>query len=355
MKKVPKRRRIGAITGAMALITLSASCENADRPTAVDSRTAVPSTSFQATSYSSSDWNYYTAEVTISSSGGYEGFDRPDSYRATGYRTERTLGANGVWATVVTFASNEPFGPPPAGAVYDVDIARIETDDMGSYHRVYDRSGALVDGTFSELATPLWQGAPPVTPQGAQPRPEWPTPPAERPPPDCTPDYPCEPIQPAMSVAGAPASGSAVRTDGAGAAGSAAAAVGRGDSRNWLDRTVVTPAARVRTLAFLRSRFGVPAGRVNGLQRFVRVRGSRTSEVLLDSVSGTILEENLAEGGELRVRTTHSYQQVEPGVFVRRQSRIEIAPLRGGALPAVIVTNIANVKVGVVANPGGAR
>lgn len=353
MKKVPRRRRVGAITGAMALITLGASCENADRPTAVDALTAVPSTSFQTTSYSSSDWNYYTAEVTISSKGGYEGFDRPDAYRAIGYRTERTLGANGVWATVVTFAAIEPFGPPPAA--YDVDVARIETDDVGSYHRVYDRSGALVDGSFADLDVPLGNGAPGVTPQGAAPRPEWPTPPAERPPPDCTPDYPCDPIQPAMSVAGAGSSGAGRPADSSRAASPAVAAPADGASRSWLDHIVVTPAARLRTLAFFRSRFGRASARVNGLDRFTRIRDGVLRELLVDPLSGAVIEDNLAENGELRVRTTHSYAQVEPGVFVRRRSRMEIAAQRKGASPTVIETTIANVKVGRIVGPGGAR
>lgn len=81
----------GGCAGAVAVIACAialSSCGETLDPVPTQPRTVVSAEVVEAR-FSDSTWNYYTAQQTISSEGGYSGFPRPDAFRATTY----TVGA----------------------------------------------------------------------------------------------------------------------------------------------------------------------------------------------------------------------------------------------------------------------
>lgn len=97
---------------------------------------------------------------------------------------------------------------------------------------------------------------------------------------------------------------------------------------------------------------GKPIGQVRGLDRYKHERHGTLIEVLLDPISGAVKEENTAVNGALATHAVHEYVEREPGVFVRRSSRIEFAPSRAGAKPRVMTVSLSNVRVGKVTSGG---
>lgn len=105
----------GGCAGAVAVIacaTALSSCGETLDPVPTQPRTVVSAEVVEAR-FSDSTWNYYTAQQTISSEGGYSGFPRPDAFRATTYTVERVLGPDNIWTTVMNIEQNQPLGTPP--------------------------------------------------------------------------------------------------------------------------------------------------------------------------------------------------------------------------------------------------
>ena len=291
-------------------------------------------------SFMNADWNYYTGQQALYAEGGYAGFDRPDAYRSTVFTVQRTLQPDYTWSTVILVDQRLPFGPIPTDAMYGYDIARIETNDAHSYFRIYDRSGALIDNSVSDMsADVVSQGNQQIIPPGAAPMPTWPSysetvtnPP---PPPPCPNQQIICPQEPLHVSAGV------------------TAVEPKPDPRAWIDAVIVTEKARVRIAENLERSLGRKSGKVRALDRYMKTEGRVQMEVLVDPKRGTILEENQAVDGELRSHATYEYQQIEPGVLLRSASHIEIAPARAGDKPRVIHSVLSNVKVGRIATGGG--
>ena len=321
----------GALTGMAMLV---GACGDEPRPIVAPEAHApdvVPA------SLLSMEWNYYTGQEAIYSTGGYAGFDRPDSYRSMTYTVQRTLQPDSTWTTVMLFDPQLPFGPIPTDDQYRYDVARVETNSAHSFFRMYDRSGALIDTDYaSPTGDVVNQGDPQIIPPNASPMPTWPDL-SERVP-ATTPD-PCpDPTQISCPVQMRTGAGATIERD----------------PRQWIDQVIVTTASRQRMDAGLEREFGKPSGKVGARERYIHARGRVQLEVLVDPKLGAIVEENQAVDGELKAHVTYRYSQLEPGVLLRSGSRIEIAPTRPGEQPRVIYTELSNVKVGKIAT-GGAR
>jgi len=284
-----------------------------------------------------STWNYYEADVTVEATGGYQGFPMDTAFRSVSFRTVRTLGSNDVWSTRNTY-NPSPGGPTPAVDPH-IDVAVTETADDGSYFRMYDRAGALVSQANPD--TTRFQSAElPFVPDTAPPMPGYPTRPSGPPPPDepappgtCV-EPPCPLLSRALVNNGPPSVSLAVTGKGK-----------HKDSRAWLDRVIVSPESRLRALARIDKRYGKAAEKVGKLDRHVRKRGEKLLEILVDPVLGAVVEENIAERGELLSHTTYQFEDIGGGLYLNTMTETELAPHAPGAKRMVIRSRLKNVNI----------
>lgn len=328
---------------AVLVALLTGACSEDDKTGVLEPPTTI-SADVMLSTYA--EFNYMSADITISSEGAYDGFNRPDSFRGQAYTVERYLQGNGVWATNMTLSRVEPFNAPPPPDVRFIDIARVETDDAGSFQRVYDRAGNLVsDPLPAERSSPV-SGGDPYIPPGQSPYPELDPLPAERPspPPDCTDPSICPP---------APTSRIPI-SDGPLQSPSMTIASPRpgAPSRNWLDHIIVTPLSSARTVERLRRQLGPKKDRVGVLDRYSRQINGRLREVLVDPISGAIVEENYAVNGELQAQIRHEYVPVGSTVLALRKTRTEfLSDNKKKKTRSVFTTTFSNVKVEKRATP----
>lgn len=319
--------RVLVVAGLVSALTVAVACS--DSPT--QGRLAPPAPLSDAMYTSYSEFDQLSADATISSEGGYDGFDRPDSFRGQSYALERSLQSNGVWQTTISFSAHNPFGGTVPAEVRYVDVSRIETDDVGSFHRAYDRAGSLItDQPATDNYDPS-QGGTPYVPPGAQPMGELAPMPSGGggggPPPILNRQSPSPALRNSIPA----------RPDSA--------------SRRWLDRMLITPHARIRNLERLRADLGPPQGKIGNLDRYVRSAGEITREVLFDPASGTIVEENLASGGELRLHVRYEYASYAAGVLALSKTRIEQPPSGRSRMRTVVTTTLSNIKISKRSTP----
>jgi hypothetical protein len=125
------------------------------------------------------------------------------------------------------------------------------------------------------------------------------------------------------------------------------------EDRRWIDNIIVTATTRERIARTLTAAYE-KAGPVRGLDRFMRASGTTLFEVLTDPATGAIVEENVADNGQLQVHTVYEYTAVEPGVLVKTTTRTEVASPTPGGARTTIVSTLKNVRLGLV-QKGGAQ
>jgi hypothetical protein len=226
------------------------------------------------------------------------------------YRWERSQSGAG-WKTVMTIAE-QSIAVDSGGERQQVTnpfmVARIEDDEDGSPLRMYGRNGQLLQPVSAEQRRQLTDaGMRQLGPDAAA---------------------ALQNIHPPTGTPAPPATQRRV--------------VG-GAERDWIAGLVATPEARATRRALLAQQF-VAGGKVRGLDRFTRVDGPATHEVLVDPQSAVPIEVNTLRDGHLLSHSTISYQPAADGSLVRRVVRVERLLSPDGDR-AITDTEYANVHV----------
>jgi hypothetical protein len=234
----------------------------------------------QATRGPGDKWNTFTATVSVRRGRvDDDGNAIGDRTAVARYQVERTQ-SQGRWrSTLRVLSSGRPDVVAPSGAALSIpsDIVRIEDDGDGSGVRLIGRDGRVMspptvkdrdrfgepDDVFASTDALLRKGADTAT--GRM----------------------------------------------------------RGDDKDWLD--AVMPArlrGEGRRLA-LQRRFGAPAGKVHGLDRFVETAADRTTELLADPDWAVPVEINVVRNGQLQSHAQFSYDAGPTGTLIRRGAHVE--------------------------------
>ena len=270
-------------------------------------RAAQRSTPGQTMAWSSSDWNTFSADVTIrtqhqDSGGAKTGIDS----LPVRYHWERRQAGSG-WKSTITF-NREPVqigqGARRLSIEPAIAIARVEDDEDGSPLRMYASDGRrIAPPSLQQLQQRVREANPNLD---AMP-PENPADPAVR--------------DSAQTRTARPAAG----------------------GRDWIAAFVATPGQKSARRARFDQQF-VRRGQVRGFDRFVRPDGDLTREVLADPASYVPVESNLVRGSERVSHIRFSYSTEADGSLVRRQVHVEQAAMPSGER-AVIDTEYANVRL----------
>jgi hypothetical protein len=195
------------------------------------------------------------------------------------YQVERTLSQGGWRSTLRVLSSGRPDVTAPSGASFSIpsDIVRIEDDGEGKGLRLIGRDGRVM--------------SPPTV--------------KDR-------DRFGEPDEVFAST-------DALLRKGADTATGRL----RGDDKEWID--AVMPArlrGDGRRLA-LQRRFGAPAGKVRGMDRYVETTADRTTELLADPDWAVPIEVNVVRKGQLQSHAQFTYESGPSGTLVRRGAHVE--------------------------------
>lgn len=323
--------RTGIVIVAIAL--LLAACHDASR-SAVPSAPEIARDVVSSRINPDSTFNFFAVDVSMSMTG-LDSLYQPDLVRSVSYHVERTLD-DGVWTTSTSLLTVEPLGAPTAGSNSTADVARIVSTSDGLIGQLYDSQSVLIAPPQQVNFDTLVVGHEQFHAAMLAGMPNWPQGfgiSAMRTAPDGSATI-------ARNVA---ASAPVVRHD---------EVPDNADPRAWIRRYAVAPWQRQSAVAASRRHFGDPAGKVGSLQRYTTRFGGSLFETLVDSASGAIVEENIAEGGQLRLHTIHRFTQLSNGVLVHLSDRSEMAGAHGSAPRAVIETTFSNMRI---ETHGGAR
>lgn len=112
-----------------------------------------------------------------------------------------------------------------------------------------------------------------------------------------------------------------------------------------LDMLIAGPKAGARARLRLARAFADAPERVGPALRFTRAEGDHTLEVTVDSLTGVPLELKEVRGSEVALRVTHSYDLLQNGIRVLRETRVERAA-SGDRVARTFVTRYDSVTVG---------
>jgi len=281
-----------------------------------------------------STFNFFAVDVSMSMTG-LDSIYQPDLVRSVSYHVERTLD-DGIWTTTTSLLGIEPLGAPTAGGASTANVAEIISTSDGSIGQLYDSQSNIIAPPSLPNFDSLIAGHEQFHAAILDGMPDWPQ------------GFGISANETAQGRA-APVlrnvttSTPVVRRD---------KTPDGANPRSWIRRYAVAPWQRESAIAANHRRFGNPAGKVGDLQRYTTRLGGALFETLVDSVSGAVLEENIAEGGRLRVHTTHRFTRLPNGVLVHLSDHSEIAGAAGSTPRAVIETTFSNMRI---ATRGGAR
>jgi hypothetical protein len=262
-------------------------------------------------SVSSNEWNTFVADVTVTATRvKADGTPAGIATAPLRYRWERSQSGAG-WKTVMTIAPRSV----SVGAVESrrsvenpFAVVRIEDDEDGSPLRMYARNGKQLEAASLQTLQ-QWTGARP----GRTPAPGAPL------------------FQEALlrieresSLAPRPFTGSA--------------------ERDWIGAFVATPQQTTARRARLTQQF-MRAGQIRGLDRFTRIEGIKTHEILADPQSSVPVEVNVLHDGQLMSHTRIGYQPGADGSLVRQAVHVEQVLSSTTGERAVTNTEYANVRV----------
>lgn len=316
--------RTGIAIVAIALFL--AACDDASRsevPSAPEIARDVVSSQINL----DSTFNFFAVDVSMSMTG-LDSLHQPDLVRRVSYHVERTLD-DGVWTTSTSLLAVDPLGAPTAGSSSMADVAKIVSTSDGLIGQLYDSQNILIAPPPPVNFDTLVAGHEQFHAAILDGMPNWPQGfgiSAMRTAPDGSATI-------ARNVA---ASAPVVRHD---------KVPDNADPRAWIRRYAIAPWQRQSAVATNHRHFGDPAGEVGSLQRYATRLGGALFETLVDSASGAIVEENVAEGGQLRVHTIHRFSWLSNGVLVHLSDRSEINGADGMAPRAIIETTFSNMRI----------
>jgi hypothetical protein len=113
---------------------------------------------------------------------------------------------------------------------------------------------------------------------------------------------------------------------------------------------VASAASRPARRTTLERRFGVPTGRVRGLDRYVTREGSTVHEMLVHPESALPAEMNVAEGKTLLQHHRFDYRRLADGTWIRRRMASETAMPGTPSQRLVAVATLDDIQTA-----GGAR
>ena len=233
------------------------------------------------------DWDTFSADVSITMTGG-ESVKLPSLRpRRARYHTERALGPDNAWTSSITLT--EPLSSERLGRRR---IGKIAFDEGTGTTHVYDVEG-------NEQPIPSRDALPPSlqTPLA----------------------LPSSDVKPAHG-------GQKTK-----------------NVRAWAGNVLLGPQERERQRASIEHTFGKPVERRGGHDVYRVVRADRTMELVSDQ-TGLVIEQNLSRKGKLTAHTTYTYSESSPGVFVRTGTHAELAPRDDRSRSLVIDETLTNVR-----------
>jgi len=262
-------------------------------------------------SVSSNEWNTFVADVSVTATRvKADGTPAGVAIAPLRYQWERSQSGAG-WKTVMTMA-------PRSVSVGTVEsrrsvenpfaVTRIEDDEDGSPLRMYARNGSQIQ-TASLPTLQQWAGARPGRTLAFGP-PRF--------------QEPLLRIERDSSLALRPFVGSA--------------------ERDWIGAFVATPQQTTARRTRMAQQF-VRAGQIRGLDRFTRIEGNKTLEVLADPQAAVPLEVNRLLDSQLVSHSRIDYQPAVDGSLVRQAVHVEQVLSSTTGERAVTDTEYANVRV----------
>jgi hypothetical protein len=215
------------------------------------------------------DWDTFSADVTVTMTGGDINGRPAAPQRQMAYHTERTLTADSAWSSSLTF-TQFPFSPQ----LGDHRVNRITFDEGTGEKHIYDLAGR-------ELHLPARDSLPPSL----------------KPPTNMT------WIDPVSRPSH-----------------------GHNNSRDWADRIRLGPASRDRSRTLIERTFGKPTQNDKGRDVYRLTQGDNAIELIRDPATGLILEHNVLRKGKRAAHTTYAYTESSPGVFVSTSTHSELTP-----------------------------
>ena len=281
-----ERRRPVFAVPLVAVVVLSLGCSDFTRE--APTRSMMPQRAL-ASAAPAEDWDTYSADVTLTTSGGDLARAQEIGPRRIAYRRERTLTSDGTWQSSLTFT--ESWAPPQLA---DHRIARITVDEATGAMHLFD-----VTGREQPL---LSRRDAPATLKLLPPADLWPTPVGRR----------------------TPRGGNA--------------------SRDWADRIWLTADVREKERQSIERAFGGPTANANRQHVYRLARGQRMLELIRDPVTGLVFEHNVLSRGKRTAHTVYSYAEVAEGVFVQTGRHTEISPEDPRLRPLIVDETISNVR-----------
>jgi len=115
---------------------------------------------------------------------------------------------------------------------------------------------------------------------------------------------------------------------------------------SWFDALLVDPQRDEERRLELRQKYGAPAGRERGLERYVAATGDGVREVLADPRTGVVMESSVTRDGELRERTRFEYAARADGSLFRHTIRNEHTSPEDGHGRSLVTIAFSNLTVG---------
>jgi hypothetical protein len=112
-----------------------------------------------------------------------------------------------------------------------------------------------------------------------------------------------------------------------------------------LDMLIAGPQAGQRARFRLARMFSLPPERRGPILRYSQTQGDLVWEVTVDSLTGVPLEVKGTRAGTMALRVTHTYDLLQGGIRVLRETRVERSPSAPGGF-SVFVARYDSVSVG---------
>lgn len=326
MASFPRCKRLLTSAASLAVLSLVSACDElnvAPEPSPHPSSPDFAAMQFRESGDSSYD--HFEATVTLTIEDPIVDAGTGSGTQTRSYSVTKTLEGDTIWRSTVNFDPFTPLGEPFAGG--------MEGADIGS---------GVVGGSDGELAVWSRNG----DPVNLDPAVTFPSPDANQPIiPDDAPPFPAFPPE--------PSAGASLSADHEAAVARSAGSTGftrqASDTRRadglyaWVDRIVVTQAARARLARQRSAHFRADGRDPRGLDRFTRAIPGGLIEQLVDPAIGVPLEENVVVGGRLRMRHVATYIPQPGGVYLRSMLRTEFEPPPGVESPRVVTLRYNNI------------
>lgn len=248
---------------------------------------APPSVSYSA-SAAPTDFDYFSADVTLTYSGGGITKSQELPPRTIAFRTERQLNNDGYWTSTLTLSKSglaleTPSANRVAKFVFEEATGKLHAFDGAGVERELPTPEKLQALLGTQLSPPHHRH-----PQGLR----------------------------------GPAT----------------------NPRDWADAIMSSPEARLRQRALMERALGKPSEDSPGRRVYRAERGDRSLEIVTDPKSNLVVEQNVGQHGVRSSHTTYTYQETAPGVYLRTGVRSEVAAADNRSRSLVMEQHYANVR-----------